>query len=86
MLSFSCYFMFLEKSESVKRSKSKPKAEDEAHATAESSEVAGADEQEKPEADIPPSSADSQVRMFFPCILLGFPLIKLHFLEMHVRL
>ncbi|KAF2293628.1 hypothetical protein GH714_003502 [Hevea brasiliensis] len=46
--------------ESVKRSKSKPKSEDEAHATADSSEVAGVDEQVKPVANFPAPSADSQ--------------------------
>ncbi|KAJ9174444.1 hypothetical protein P3X46_013085 [Hevea brasiliensis] len=46
--------------ESVKRSKSKPKSEDEAHATADSSEVAGVDEQVKPVANLPAPSADSQ--------------------------
>ncbi len=69
-LSFSCYFILLEKAESVKRSKSKPKSEDEAHATADSSEVAGVDEQVKPVANFPAPSADSQVSIPLPCILL----------------
>ncbi|KDP43431.1 hypothetical protein JCGZ_16718 [Jatropha curcas] len=46
--------------EAVKKSKGRSKSEGEAHATEESSEVTGADEQVKPDANIPSASAASQ--------------------------